>query len=74
MESLAAVGLAANIIQFIEIGTRVVKRLHDFSERHGDVPEVFRGINVRLPLLIEGFRRYGNERIAKDAETETALA
>ncbi|KAL8724301.1 MAG: hypothetical protein Q9181_006890 [Wetmoreana brouardii] len=50
MDPVCAVGFASAVITFVHIGTKVVKRLKELSEA-GDIPEVFRDIRTRLPLL-----------------------
>ena len=51
MDPLTAAGLASAIITFVEIGTKIVKRMKELSEA-GAIPEVFRDIRTRLPLII----------------------
>jgi tetratricopeptide (TPR) repeat protein len=72
MEPVAAASLAANIVQFVEFGARVIKRLYDFRESQGDVPEIFRGIGVRLGLLVESLKNCSADGLPK--ETERALS
>lgn len=50
MDPFTAIGLASAIVTFVDIGAKIVKRLKELSEA-GDVPEVFRDIRTRLPLL-----------------------
>ena len=50
MDPCTAIGLASAIVTFVDIGAKIVKRLKELSEA-GDVPEVFRDIRTRLPLL-----------------------
>ena len=71
MEPLSAISLASNLLQFIEFGSKVIKRLYDFQESRGDVPKVFRSISIRLPLLVEDLRRCSGDSITK--ETENAI-
>lgn len=52
-EAIAAISLAASILQLVEFGSKVVHRLHEFQSNINDVPEVFRDIMTRLPLLID---------------------
>ena len=51
MDPLTAAGLASAIVTFIDIGTKLVKRMKELSET-GGIPEVFRDIRTRLPLII----------------------
>ena len=50
MDPCTAIGLASAIVTFVDIGAKIVKRLKELSEA-GDIPEVFRDIRTRLPLL-----------------------
>ena len=50
MDPVTAIGLAAAVVNFVELGSKITKRLRELSEA-GDVPEVFRDIRTRLPLL-----------------------
>ncbi|KAL8787702.1 MAG: hypothetical protein Q9195_007658 [Heterodermia aff. obscurata] len=50
MDPCTAIGLASAIVTFVDIGAKIVRRLKELSEA-GDVPEVFRDIRTRLPLL-----------------------
>lgn len=50
MDPVVAVGLASAVVTFVDIGSKIVKRIKELSEA-GDIPEVFRDIRTRLPLL-----------------------
>ncbi|KAL8642160.1 MAG: hypothetical protein Q9228_001120 [Teloschistes exilis] len=50
IDPVCAVGLASAVVTLLDTGTKVVKRLKELSEA-GDIPEVFRDIKTRLPLL-----------------------
>lgn len=69
MEPLAAIGLASAIITFIELGSRVAKRLEELSEA-GDVPKVFAEIRNRLPVILRIVERTrdGTQDLSDDAE------
>jgi N-terminal domain on NACHT_NTPase and P-loop NTPases len=56
-EAAAAVGLAASIAAFVELGVTVVKRLKEFHDDVDDVPEVFRSVKNELPLTINTLER-----------------
>lgn len=66
MEPLSAIALAGNLLQFIEIGTKIIKRLYDFQESRGEAPKIFRGISVRLPLLVQDLKRCKDETLRDD--------
>lgn len=55
-EAVAAVGLAASIVQLLKFGTEVVGRLQDYRKRAKEVPSVFHDISVQLPLLLADLR------------------
>lgn len=50
-EAVAIVGLVASIASLVDISAKVVSRLHDFTSKPSDVPESFRSLSIRLPLL-----------------------
>ncbi|KAL9591473.1 MAG: hypothetical protein Q9179_007687 [Wetmoreana sp. 5 TL-2023] len=50
-EAAAAVGLVASIASLIDLSAKVTTRLHDFTSKSSDVPETFRSLSTRLPLL-----------------------
>jgi hypothetical protein len=63
-ESLAILGIIANIIQVVDFGSRVLKRLEEYHSELGDIPEVFRHIKNELPVLLDALRQ---TKIAIDA-------
>ena len=56
-EALAVVGIVANIIQLVDFGSRVLKRLKEYWSKLGDIPEVFRHIKAELPVLLDALRQ-----------------
>jgi len=50
-EAVAIVGLVASIATLVELSAKVVSRLHDFNSKSSEVPESFRSLSTRLPLL-----------------------
>jgi hypothetical protein len=56
-EALAVVSIVANIIQLVDFGSRVLKRLKEYQSKLGDVPEAFRHINAELPVLLDALRQ-----------------
>ena len=56
-EALAVVGIVANIIQLVDFGSRVLKRLEEYQSKLGDIPEVFRHIKAELPVLLDALRQ-----------------
>ena len=70
MDPLTAVGLASAIATFIDIGAKIAKRMKELSEA-GDIPEVFRDIRTRLPLIISivASRRHGTDDLSPETES-----
>jgi N-terminal domain on NACHT_NTPase and P-loop NTPases len=56
-EALAVVGIVANIIQLIDFGSRVLKRLEEYQSKLGEIPEAFRHIKTELPVLLDALRQ-----------------
>ncbi|KAI4182884.1 MAG: hypothetical protein L6R41_005720 [Letrouitia leprolyta] len=52
MDPVTAYGLATAVITFVDFGTKVAKRIKQLSEA-GDIPDAFRDIKTRLPLIID---------------------
>ena len=50
-DAAAIVGLVASIASLVDLSVKVVSRLHDFTSESSDVPESFRSLWIRLPLL-----------------------
>lgn len=69
MDPVTAVGLASAILTFVGIGTRIARRIKELSEA-GDIPDVFRDIRTRLPLLISIVVRTqdGTENLSLEAK------
>jgi len=56
-EALAVVGIVANIIQLVDFGSRVLKRLEEYQSELGDIPEAFRHTKTELPVLLDALRQ-----------------
>ena len=50
-EAVAIVGLVASIATLVELSAKIVSRLHDFTSKPSEIPESFRSLSTRLPLL-----------------------
>ena len=50
-EAAAIVGLVASIASLVDLSAKVVSRLRDFTSKSSDIPESFRSMSTRLPLL-----------------------
>lgn len=57
VDALAAVGIVANIVQLVDIGTRVLKRLDQYQSTLAEIPEAFRHIKSELPVLLDALRQ-----------------
>ncbi|KAL8724248.1 MAG: hypothetical protein Q9166_008054 [cf. Caloplaca sp. 2 TL-2023] len=55
-EAVAAISLAASIVQLLKFGTEIIGRLQDYRTRSKETPTVFHDISVQLPLLIADLR------------------
>ncbi|KAF2239753.1 TPR-like protein [Viridothelium virens] len=56
-EALAAVSIVANIVQLVNFGSRVLKRLEEYQSKLGDIPEAFRHIKAELPVLLDALQQ-----------------
>jgi hypothetical protein len=56
-EALAVVGIVANIIQLVDFGTWVLKRLEEYQSTLVEIPEAFRHIKAELPVLLDALRQ-----------------
>ena len=50
-EAAAVVGLVASIASLVDLSAKVACRIRDFTSKSSDVPESFRSLSTRLPLL-----------------------
>ena len=64
-EAAAVVGLVSAIASLIDLSTRTVFRLREFSSKSSDIPASFSSLSVRLPSLTTSL-----ERISANAKTE----
>ena len=51
-EALVVVGIVANIVQLVDFGSKILHRLTEFQSSVENVPESFRHIKAKLPLLL----------------------
>ena len=52
-EVIAAVGVAASIVQLVDFGTKILRRLNEFHSNLDEIPKSFQQINTQLPLLLD---------------------
>jgi hypothetical protein len=50
------IGVVAGIIQLAQVGYSVLKRLEEYQSKLGDIPESFRHIRVRLPVMLDALQ------------------
>ena len=72
MDPLSAVSLAAAVVQFVELGTKVAFRLNEFRKSAGVVPESLRSVADQIPLLVQSLKRTQAHQI-QDKDVETTL-
>ncbi len=53
MEAIAALGLASNIIQFVDFGTKLCARIDDFSAKAGKALGKISALTERLSLILK---------------------
>lgn len=51
------VGIVANIIQLVDFGSRILRRLEEYQSKFGDIPEAFRHIKAELPVLVDALQQ-----------------
>jgi len=56
-DPLAVVSVVASIIQLVDFGTRVLKRLEEYQSNARQIPESFRHIKIELPILLDALRQ-----------------
>ena len=56
-EALAVVSIVANIIQIVDFGSRVLKRLEEYQSKLGEIPEAFRHVKAELPVLLDALQQ-----------------
>jgi ankyrin repeat protein len=72
MDPLTAIGLASSVVQFIDFGLKVVKRLDEFNSRNpGEVPRSLQTIATQLPLLINALNRVKTDSAIKNLDFDT---
>ncbi|KAL8647306.1 MAG: hypothetical protein Q9210_005637 [Variospora velana] len=56
-EAIAIVSFVSAVISLVDAGSRVLSRLHEFSEASQEIPESFKHLNAQLPIVLDGLRR-----------------
>lgn len=70
-EALAIVGLVAAIVQFIDVGKRIIHRLHEYNSKDKELPAAFQDIRIQLPLLINDLEQTKEQIEARNYSHET---
>ena len=72
MDPLSAIGLASAVVQFIDFGLNVAKRLEEFNSRNpGEVPRSLQAISTQLPLLLNALGRIKSDSQIKKLDFDT---
>ena len=73
-EAVAVVGLVGSIASLIDLGVKITARLHDFTTRTLEVPELFRSLEKRLPLLTSTLLLIQQQEDAERLSVEVSTA
>jgi hypothetical protein len=73
MEGLAGLQVVASIVQVIDVGCRVVRRLKEYHDKTNELPDVFMHISKRLPILVETLGQTNSTIEAATESTRKAL-
>jgi len=74
MSGFEALSVASSIIQIVDFGTRVLKRLYDYQTQLGALPKALRNVKIRLPVLIDALRNTKRAVNARRLSEESAEA
>jgi hypothetical protein len=69
MAELAALSVAASILQVIDISVRVAERLNEYRKQEDSLPDAFKHVSTRLPIFVLALRTTNSkiEDMADDA-------
>jgi hypothetical protein len=56
-KAAAVIGLVFFIASLVDLNIKVVSRVHEFAFKISDIPETFRALSTRLPLLKASLER-----------------
>lgn len=75
MDPLSAMGVAASIAQFVNLGVQVAARLKEYNSATTEVPKALQHISAQLPLLVRSLERIktGMEVEKVDLDTRCIL-
>jgi hypothetical protein len=73
-EAFAVIGLVSAIVQFVDFGSKIVRRLDEFESNSDHVPQTYRDIKNQLPLLLSTLRRTKAQAEVGDIDTDAQTA
>jgi hypothetical protein len=75
-EVLAVVGVVSSIVGLVDFGSKVLHRLNEFQSSRGEIPESFKHIKEKLPILLETLNqtKLAVEKGSIKEETKEALS
>ncbi|TVY30865.1 Ankyrin-1 [Lachnellula hyalina] len=72
MDPVSAIGIASAVVQFVQFGFLVVKRLDELNKAHpGEVPRSLQAISTQLPLLLDALKRIKTDSEVKTLDVDT---
>ena len=72
MDPLSALGVAASVAQFLELGYKVARKLSEYNKASiHDVPKSMQSINTQLPLLLNALNRVKSDVQVDRLDTDT---
>ncbi|TVY43158.1 Ankyrin [Lachnellula occidentalis] len=72
MDPVSAIGIAAAVVQFVQFGFQIVKRLEELNNAYpGEVPRSLQAINTQLPLLLDALKRIKTDSEVKSLDVDT---
>ena len=75
-EALAVVGVVSSIVGLVDFSSKVLHRLNEFQSSRGEIPESFKHIKEKLPILLETLNqtKLAVEKGSTKEETREALS
>ena len=72
MDPLSALSVASSIVQFLDFGVKVTRRLSEYNNASPkDVPKSLQSINAQLPLLINALNRVKTDIEVEKIDVDT---
>jgi ankyrin repeat protein len=72
MDPLTAIGLASAVVQFVDFGIKIAKRLDEFNNLStSQVPKSLQAISIQLPLLVNSLGKIKTDSQIKDLDFDT---